>query len=185
MPKPILFYSKNNAQCIQLWKNLASKNKLETFIKICVDNNRKIPSTIKSVPAVLIKGRPVIYGNAIEMFLKTDIVNLGKPIRDTKRVNFQEPPTLHNTLDKRPSIKTSTNGLENILDFNPVEMSANLSDSYSFIQNNPSPMDFCFQFIENSTNTQSTSVDTTNNTGNKQSDLENRLQKLQEMRRNM
>mgnify|MGYP006102946797 CR=1 FL=1 len=185
MSKPILFYSKNNPQCIQLWKNLASKNKLETFIKICVDNNRKIPTTIRSVPAVFIKGRPVIYGSAIEMFLKTNTINLGKPVRDTKRVNFQEPPTLQNKLDKRPSVKTSTNGLENILDFNPVEMSANLSDSYSFIQNNPSPMDFCFQFIETSPETQSAIVDTTDNTGNKQSDLENRLQKLQETRRNM
>ena len=61
-------------------------------------------------------------------------------------------------------------------------MSANLSDSYSFIQNNPSPMDFCYEFISNR-----------EQTGEKQrmpaqkqkNNLDDRLQQLQASRRQL
>ena len=35
-----------------------------------------------------------------------------------------------------------------INDFNPIEMSNKWSDAYSFIQNNPTPMEFTYQFIQ-------------------------------------
>ena len=52
MSKPILFYSKKCGNCIKLWKYLDSGKRLSEFIKICVDQNKKIPSIIKSVPCV-------------------------------------------------------------------------------------------------------------------------------------
>jgi hypothetical protein len=184
MSKPILFYSKKNSASKDLWKILLKKNKLEQFVKICVDNNNKIPSSIKSIPALLIKGRPIVYGSAIEMFLNSSTINLSKPVRNTKRVNFQEPTDINIKLDKKPNIKTSTNGFENILDFNPVEMSANLSDSYSFIQDNPAPLDFCYQFIEPAENINKYSPSTTQKT-TKGNDLETRLKELQNSRKHM
>lgn len=184
MPKPILFYSKKNTASIDLWKKLLKSNKLEQFVKICVDNNNKIPSSVKSVPALLIKGRPIVYGSAIEMFLNTNTINLSKPIRNTKKLNFQKKPDIRKQLDKKPNVKTSTNGFENILDFNPVEMSANLSDSYSFIQDNPEPLDFCYQFIEPDETTNEYSPSTTENK-TKGSELEARLQQLQKTRKHM
>ena len=52
--KPILFYSKT----CKNWADYGGvSNQLDQFIKICIDNNRKIPSNITSVPAVLVKGR--------------------------------------------------------------------------------------------------------------------------------
>ena len=67
--KPILFYSKNDQRSKNLWSKLSKENRLNNFLKICVDNNPKIPSIITTVPSIFIKGRPVIYGPAIQMYL--------------------------------------------------------------------------------------------------------------------
>ena len=37
--KPILFYSKVDQRSINLWSKLSKENRLNDFIKICVDNN--------------------------------------------------------------------------------------------------------------------------------------------------
>ena len=178
--KPILFYSKSCVNCKNLWRMLIEKNKLEQFIKICIDNNNKIPSNITSVPAILLKGRQPIFGNAIGMFLNTK--NNNNVSGKTSRPNFQKAPNINKQLDNRPKIKTSTNGLENISDFNPIEMSANLSDSYSFIQNNPSPMDFCYEFISNGEQTGEKQRMPAQKQGN---NLDDRLQQLQASRRQL
>ena len=178
--KPVLFYSKTCTNCRNLWKILIDKNKLEQFVKICIDNNNKIPSIITSVPAVLINGRSPIFGNAINMYLTSS--NPAAPqIGSNAKPNFQAPPKLTRSLDKKPSVKTSTNGLENILDFNPIEMSSSLSDSYSFIQNNPEPIDFCYQFIDSKNST----VNTERMPPKKGNNFDARLQKLQDARRNV
>ena len=41
--KPILFYSKNDQRSINFGVNLSRENRLDNFLKICVDNNNKIP----------------------------------------------------------------------------------------------------------------------------------------------
>ncbi len=178
--KPILFYSKNCINCKNLWKMLIEKNQLEQFIKICIDNNNKIPSNIKSVPAILVKGRQPIFGNAIGMFLNTK--NSNTTGGQTGRPNFQKPPVFNKQLDTIPTVKTSTNGLENISDFNPIEMSANLSDSYSFIQSNPSPMNFCYEFISNS---EKLGEKQRMPVQKKRNNLDDRLQQLQASRRQL
>ena len=180
--KPILFYSKTCKNCINLWKTLIKKNQLDQFIKICVDNNRKIPTVITSVPAVFVKGRTPIFGQAIIMYLNSaNSVSSSTQIGGGAKPNFQAPPKVIQNLDKKPAVKTSTNGLENILDFNPIEMSSNLSDSYSFIQNNPEPIDFCYQFIDSKNST----VNTKRMPPKKGNNFDSRLQELQSSRRNM
>ena len=67
--KPILFYSKVDQRSVNLWSKLSKENRLNDFIKICVDNNNKIPNIIRTVPVIYIKGRPLIEGAAISMFL--------------------------------------------------------------------------------------------------------------------
>lgn len=174
--KPILFYSKSCINCKNLWKILLNKNQLEQFIKICIDNNNKIPSNITSVPAVLVKGRQPIFGQAITMYLNSS--NSSPQIGSNTKPDFQAPPKVVQNLDKKPVIKTSTNGLENIMDFNPIEMSSCLSDSYSFIQNNPQPIDFCYQFIDSKNST----VNTKRMPPKKGNNLNARLQRLQASR---
>ena len=38
-----------------------------------IDDNNKIPSIVTTVPAIFIKGRPLLTGAAIEMFLENDL----------------------------------------------------------------------------------------------------------------
>ena len=60
--KPILFFSRKNQESVQLWERLSKENRLNSFMKICVDNNNKIPASIRTVPTIFVKGRPLIYG---------------------------------------------------------------------------------------------------------------------------
>ena len=178
--KPVLFYSKKCNNCIQLWKFLVSKNHLDSFVKICIDNNKKIPSNIRVVPAVLIKGRQPIYNQAIYLYLNSQsLVQTNTNHRPPNKVDFQKHTKLPNSLDKKPVIKTSTNGLENILDYNPIEMSSALSDSYSFIQSNPEPLDFCYEFIKNDQAPEVPRMPSKKTNNN----LDERLQQMQAARR--
>lgn len=184
--KPVLFFSKSCNKCHSLWTKLSNENKLDGFIKICVDNNPKIPPNIKEVPAILIKNRPVITGPAIPMFLNSYSSQMPITSADS---NTQNTGNRTNSQGSVPHIPTSTNGLNSIYDFNPVEMSSNWSDSYSFIQDQPTPMNFCYQFLGNDdkvSGQQQGNVNyDTNNTSNrlqKMNDFEKRLDTLRQER---
>ena len=71
MTKPILFYSKTDQASISLWNKLKTDNILESFIKICVDNNPKIPKMVTTVPSIYVKNRPLITGASIQMYLNS------------------------------------------------------------------------------------------------------------------
>tara|TARA_B100000575_G_scaffold293962_1_gene307266 strand:- start:7785 stop:8351 length:567 start_codon:yes stop_codon:yes gene_type:complete len=184
MPKPILFYSKKNPRCINLWNQLSKENQLASFIKICVDNNPKIPPMIKSVPCIYIKGRPLICDSAIPMYLNSLLAN--------------NQPNINNTEHSVPSgtpQQTPTASSEQINDFNPVEMSKRWSDSYSFISDDPAPLSFSFQFLNDNpvsqsinqqspqqTSQQPLSVPQVPQSRNKSGEFQERLEKLQQSR---
>jgi len=150
--KPVLFFSKRSDSCKQLWAKLASEGKLDMFIKICIeDNPTKIPPMIKEVPSIYIKDRPVISGFGINMFLSTlPSAAVMAPTGVGLSNAPNQTPSMQNTNGNQvPHVATSTNGLNGIGDFNPIEMSSNWSDSYSFIQDNPCPMGFCYEFLGN------------------------------------
>ena len=71
----MLYYSQKDPNSIKLWKRLSKDNKLNEFIKICVDNNKKIPKLVTTVPSIYIKGRPLIYGPGIHMYLSSAMQN--------------------------------------------------------------------------------------------------------------
>jgi len=177
MSKPILFYSKRCPNCIKLWKYLDKGKRLTEFVKICVDKNNKIPTIIKSVPCLYIKGRNPIYGQGIYMFINSaqSSVPAGVPTSAPTKTSINAP------LDKKPTVSTSTNNLNGIKDFNPIEMSSALSDSYSFIQSNPEPIDFCYEYIKNDPNVkQPASQNRSQSSG---TDLNSKLEQLQAQRR--
>ena len=176
--KPILFYSKQNGNCINLWNNLAKSNQLNNFIKICVDGNNKIPPMITTVPSIFIKGRPIITGAGIGMYSNSN-----------NSMNTQSINTIANKSNTNkgtlPPIQQQTAGPIN--DFNPVEMSDKWSDSYSFIseQGSSEPLSYCYQFLNESANSantpnncppQQTNIATSNK---KNSQIDDRLEKLQ------
>lgn len=148
MNKPILFYSKKDSRSINLWNKLQKENRLENFIKICTDNNNKIPSIVRSVPSIYVKGRPIITDAAIPMFLNS----FNDSVASSPEVNSQS------NIDN--SCKSSINN------FNPIEMSDRWSDSYSFIENSNKPMDYSFQFL-NTTSTNTENQTDGNNNMNK------------------
>ena len=183
MSKPILFYSKTNPRCINLWNQLSKENQLTAFIKICVDNNPKIPSMIKSVPCIYIKGRPLICDSAIPMYLNS-LLTTG-----TNTGMLQPSTTNNETSNKNPEISNSSS--EKIDDFNPVEMSKRWSDSYSFLSDNPAPLSFSFQFLNDTPASQSSTQQTAAQPGpvpqvqqsrNKSGEFQNRLEQLQQSR---
>ena len=180
--KPILFYSKVDQRSINLWGKLSKENRLNDFIKICVDNNKKIPSIIKTVPAIYIKGRPVIEGAAISMFLN----NTQPSNQTTVSHDTNGNPAQHPSLSNKPVQQSEEPGELN--DFNPVEMSNRWSDSYSFIQDNPEPLSFSFQFLQNdnspvTNNTeQPNSVKQEQQSKNKSGEFQNRLEAMQNAR---
>ncbi len=190
--KPVLFFSKKCNNCQTLWAKLQQENRLNDFIKICIeDNPSKIPPMITSVPSLYIKGRAPITGMAINLFLNSPNASTQPPTQES----FKNPPKnqSNNAPNQPPPIVTSTNGLNNISDFNPIEMGNSWSDSYSFIQDNPSPMAFCYEFLNNNQangqQSQQQNQASNNNANNmklqRTNDFNKRLEELQASRNNI
>lgn len=189
--KPILFYSKQNASCVNLWNTLAKNNQLDNFVKICTDNNNKIPPMITTVPTIFIKGRPLITGPSIAMFLNSNHSMVETPINTrTNHSNSINARNSGGSSNQNPAPSQGAPDAHNgvINDFNPVEMSDRWSDSYSFIDDNnkSTPMSYCYQFLDNN----SGSLNTSNNAPSQQQNtipastrknnqLDDRLEKLQ------
>merc|ERR1711916_338384 len=97
------------------------------------------------------KGRPVIEGPSVKLFVDSyGSVKSGSVQSSTNVPDFKRKPDekMSNNFDKVPDIETSTNNLNGIADFNAIEMDSSYSDKYSFISDNPPPMDNCYQFID-------------------------------------
>lgn len=184
MSKPILFYSKNSSECVNLWKFLDSKQRLDEFVKVCVDGNPRIPKSITSVPSIFIKNRPLIYGQAIKMYLDSPTPIQNRPVFKENNKKMDNNSVNKNQFDKPPDIETSTNNLGGIADFNAIEMGSTYSDKYSFIQDNPAPMNNQYQFIDDLRNNSITGHVEKNSMG-KKNDLNNKLEELQRNRATM
>ena len=196
--KPILFFSRKCNNCITLWDKLSKENRLDDFVKICVDNNTKIPPMIREVPTIFIsKDKPLITGMAIGMFLNTvpnkpqfqPTNQQRQPVQQQGRQeNFVGQQSQTQTINRNAPL-SSTDGTENIRDFNPIEMSSNWSDSYSFIEDNPEPLDFSFQFLGGSDSSQQQNQGgqqqnnaNSNSKMSRQNDFNSRLEELKRAR---
>jgi len=177
MSKPILFYSKKNERCVNLWNQLVKDNILNKFIKICVDNNSKIPKIITTVPSIFIKSRGVISDAAIPMYL-----NSLHTAQSNIALDANGNPSNHPSFQK-PSIPS--NSSEGLTDFNPVEMGDQWSDSYSFIKEQSEPISFSFQMLnskENNLIQQTNEKSDSTDYKQRQSDFQSRLDQLQQSR---
>lgn len=189
--KPMLFYSKKCVNCQKLWALLSQQGKLNDYLKICVEENpTRIPPMIKEVPSILIsKDRPIISGAAIPMFLKS--VPSQASVQSSSVPNFSEKPNLDKKLEPPPAFESATNNLGGIKDFSPVEMGSYWSDSYSFIQDNPSPMTFSFEFLNDAnapnkelTGPQAKLQEVDSRRSGKMANFNERVEMLQKMRQN-
>jgi hypothetical protein len=142
--KPILFYSKTCKNCQALWKKLVGDSKLESFIKICVDGNPKIPSFVTHVPTIYVKGRPLIVGPGIGMFLNS-VPAVSKPSPSSGSSN--------NLTGAGARVSNIPNQTQEVVDgisaYLPTEMGGTWSDSYSYLDSSD-PLKHSFEFINNS-----------------------------------
>lgn len=176
MSKPILFYSRNDQRSVNLWNQLKNSGNLDLFVKICVDNNNKIPKIINTVPSIFVKSRGVISGPAIPMYLNSLRNNVSNVSVDTGG-----SPAPHPSFGQINN-NTETNELS---DFNPVEMSDQWSDSYSFIQEKSQPISFSFQLLDDNQQNlvqQSNEKPDSNEPNRRQDDFQARLDQLQSSR---
>ena len=127
--KPILFYSPNCQHSVSLWNNLKTNKILDLIIKINVNSTKNIPDYITSVPTLIVKGRPPLKGESIEIYLKS--APLGQSCNNSKA-------------STQPSNNIQTNS-ESIQDFLPGEMGTNWSDSYSYIDS-ANPINHSYSF---------------------------------------
>lgn len=192
MTKPVLFYSKNDRDSINLWNSLSQSNYLDHFIKICVDNNPKIPKMITSVPTIYIKNRPLLTGSSIPLYLNSLKSTIGnsqqsspnRGLPQNQPTSSRNPGLQNNTSAEKPENSSTLN------DFNPVEMSNRWSDSYSFIDNNSEPQSFSFQFLNKDSlpntpnNDQPVPVKQEFQPKGRNNDFQNRLEKMQQERSN-
>tara|TARA_E500000178_G_scaffold355840_1_gene430084 strand:- start:3284 stop:3841 length:558 start_codon:yes stop_codon:yes gene_type:complete len=185
MSKPILFYSKIDQRCINLWNQLKNSGNLDSFVKICVDNNNKIPKIITTIPSIFVKSRGVISGPAIPMYLNSLRNNV--PQIPVEQGGNPSPHPSFGKINNNISSNNSSNSNE-LSDFNPVEMSDQWSDSYSFIQEKSQPISFSFQLLNDnqenmiqSTNEKQDSSDPKR----RQDDFQSRLDQLQTLRNQM
>jgi len=72
MDKPVLFFSQNCPNSRKLGEYLGSLNMLDAFVKICVDNNNKIPPFINSVPSIFVpQSKQVLTNQSVLMFVNS------------------------------------------------------------------------------------------------------------------
>lgn len=161
--KPILFYSPNCKHSIQLWNRLKQTKMLDKLTKINVNKNRNIPKYITSVPTLIVKGRPPITGQSVEMFL-----------------NSYSGPT--NTPAKQTSNPVKSPDNQGILDYMPTEMGSSWSDGYSYIDETK-PINHSYSFLEESNTPNITSINIKQELkNNKGVDLAQRLEEFKNAR---
>jgi hypothetical protein len=161
--KPILFYSPNCKHSIHLWNRLKQSNTLDKITKINVNKNRSIPTYIKSVPTLIVKGRPPLTGQSIEMFLNS----------------------CQNTTSNTPTKQVqTTNDNEGIQDYMPTEMGSSWSDGYSYIDETK-PINHSYSFLEQTNTPSITNINVKQDTkNNKGVDLAQRLEEFKNARDN-
>ena len=136
----VLLYSKNCRHSERLIKDLYKDQNIYNMItRQCIDDCKfKIPSNIKVVPALIIKGNEgyqTYQGKEVFDWL----MHLRNSIsQDTNRAN-----KVNNVV---PSGGMSGGGIEC---YDPVTMNSSLSDSFSSLEDT-TPMSHCYQFLNES-----------------------------------
>ena len=130
--KCILFYSKKCEFCQKLIQTGESKNKLEQYILINLDNKDKyaypIPKFVTMVPTILTLDKRVLTGQTAMLYMDTITP---KAPQQSKQQNTQQ------------SIQQDTQG--NIGGFSQTEMPG-FSDDFSFL-NKDEPISHSFHFL--------------------------------------
>lgn len=162
--KPILFYSRRCKNCITLWNQLKIQEKLNLIIKIDIDKNKNIPSNISAVPTLLVKGRPLIMGDSINLFMNTYSQDIEPKTQNAEIINENS----------------------DIKDYMPGEMGSYWSDSYSYLDSD-NPIGHSYSFIGSESENINKKITNVKNDKNfsdsrKNNDLSQRLEEFKNQR---
>ena len=171
--KPILFFSPNNEDSIDIWKILKLKSILNTLIKINVDDPEKqIPSYINVLPCIFVRGQPIIKGK--ESIIK--YFNLESDQNDTSMSPINNNNDNNNKSKTLPDLKETPFKNQNESMFlNSNEMGSNWSDNYSFINEN-NVQKHSFSFIQE--NNKTSDINNNKKKDNKKNLLDQRMEQM-------
>lgn len=157
--KPILFYSEYCNHSKELIQSLYKTELYDKIIKVNIDENKyNLPPSIKMVPALLISNnnKPFV-GNEVFSWCNDQLAILNKKNNEKKEIKA----------------------------YFASEM-AGYSDSYSYLQNDNTPMDHNFSFIgknNDNINTPTSNDIISDNSKNKKSAISNDYERLIEQRK--
>lgn len=133
--KYVLLYSKNCRHSERLIKDLYKDQNIYNMItRQCIDNcNFKIPSNIKVVPALIIKG-----DGGFQTYQGKEVFDWLDNLRNSIKMETGGTP------QQQPvSGGGMTGGIEC---YDPITMNNSMSDSFSSLDNTE-PMSHCYQFV--------------------------------------
>jgi len=196
--KPVLFFSPNSEDCIDVWKLLKEFSVLNTLIKINVDDpDTNIPKHVRInvLPTILIRGQSAIMGkkNIISYFQlnrnnSSNSNNSSNNSTNRGTANNANNPTNPNNPNNANDANNSNGkslpplgdrevpfkNQNEAMFLNSNEMGSNWSDNYSFI-NNDTVQAHSFEILEQNTTIENKNI---NRNSNKKNRMDQRMEQL-------
>jgi hypothetical protein len=163
----VLFYSNQCDYCNTVLKQLQQYNIPDSeLIRICVDNNKNIPSYITKVPTVISKThKQPIIDEAVFMWINTLLSKSNQrsnhqqhPIQQhsnqqqqphpSQQQSSQPPPYQSNQPHQQSQPQQPDQSPDSINPYSPIEMTSSYSDSFSYLDNSESNITHNFAFLD-------------------------------------
>ena len=138
--KPVLFFSPNSEDCIDVWKLLKEFSVLNTLIKINIDDpDTNIPKHVRInvLPTILIRGQAAIMGKKnIISYFQLNRNNNSSTNSNNSSTNSTNSNSSRKELPPLGDREVPFKNQNESMFLNSNEMGSNWSDNYSFINNN-------------------------------------------------
>lgn len=148
----VLFYSN---KCNYSRSILNDANHIKDLVKICVDNNRNVPSTIRSVPTIVTKTGVFMTGKDVKKWILYKIQCILNPNYLNDLMKKKQNPQQSNQPSSQASSGNQDTQQDNsgIMAFHQTEMGG-YSDPYSYISEDGKcePLSHSFSFMGDTPN---------------------------------
>jgi len=144
--KYFLFYSNQCPHSKELVLNLQKLNLLDKFVKVDVSILKKIPSSIKSVPTIIVPDmQEPLEGDKAFFWVEHCSQSI---IKREQGSNQQQPQNPHMQSSTQQPEQQPTQKQQSPMPYLPYEMSTSKSDKFSFI-NGSTQLSHNYSFIHN------------------------------------
>lgn len=141
----VLFYSN---KCNYSRSILNDANHLKDLVKICVDNNRNIPNTIKTVPTIVTKTGTFMTGKDVKKWILYKIQCILNPNYLNDLMKKKSATQNSSNQSNQSNQSNSSQDNSGIMAFQKTEMTG-YSDQYSYISEDgkAAPLSHSFSFM--------------------------------------